>query len=116
MRSIGFSDVGVVVKSLEELDELVTLYNALDIEFYERFIHHIENAKQANLHNWYIQATRTGIQTRLGSNPDVFISIVSYPIKYAMDSLDFAVAYHLLKSNQEDELIAHLDKHCKEFK
>ena len=116
MRSIRFSDVGVIVNSLEELDELVTLYNALDIELDERFIRHIEEAKRANLFNWHIQATRADIQTRLGSNPDVSISIVKYPIKYAMDTLDFAVAYHLLKSNQEDELIAYLDKHCKEFK
>ena len=116
MRSIRFSDVGVVVTSFEELDELVTLYNVLDIEFDERFIRDIENAKRANLRNWYIQVARGDINTRLRSDPDISISIISYPIRYAMDSLDFAVAYHLLKSNQEDELIAHLDKHCKEFK
>ena len=116
MRSIRFSDVGVVVNSFEELDELVTLYNALDIEFDEKFIRDIKEAKQANLVNWYIQASRGDIKTRLGSNPDVSISIINYPITYAIDSLDFAVAYLLLKSNQEDELIAYLDKHCKEFK
>lgn len=116
MRSIYFSNIGVVVKSLEELDELVTLYNILDVEFDEKFIHAVEKAKRANLFNWYIQTSRADIQTRLGSNPDVCISIVSYPIIYTMDSLDFAVAYHLLKSDQEDELIAYLDKHCKEFK
>lgn len=116
MRSIHFSDVGVVVKSLEELDELVTLYNALDIDFDERFIRDSEDAKQTKLRDWYIQASRGDIKTRLGSNPDVSISILDYPITYAIDSLDFAVAYHLLKSNQEDELIAHLDEHCKEFK
>jgi hypothetical protein len=113
MRHINFSEVGVVVNSFEELDELVTLYNALDIKF---DTNNIENAKRANLRNRYIQISRADIQTRLGSNPDVSISILSYPITYVMDSLDFVVAYHLLKSNQEDELIAYLDKHCKEFK
>lgn len=109
MRNIRFSDVGVVVNSFEELDELVTLYNALDIEFGEKI-------KRANLLNCYIQASRGDIETRLGSDPDVTINILKYPIRYAMDSLDFVVAYHLLKSNQENELIAYLDKHCKEFK
>lgn len=116
MRNIRFSDVGVVVNSFEELDELVTLYNALDIEFDERFTRNIEKITRANLLNYYIQASRGDIETRLGSDPDVTINILKYPIRYAMDSLDFVVAYHLLKSNQENKLIAYLDKHCKEFK
>ena len=115
MRHIHFSDVGVVINSFEELDELVTLYNALDIKFDERFTDDVKDAKQTNLINWYIQTSRGDIKTKLGDDRDVSISIINYPITYAMDSLDFATAYHLITSNQEDELKAHLDKYCKEI-
>ena len=116
MKQINFSDIGVVVNSMEELDELVTLYNALDIEFDEEFIHDIEDAKRTNLVKWYVQTTRGGIKTKLDDDRYVSISLINYPIEYAMESLDFAVAYHLITSNQTDELTAHLNKYCKECK
>ena len=114
MRRINFSDIGVVVNSMEELDEIYLTYTALDIPFSDVFEEDCKDA-QHNLTGWYIQST-SGILT---TNPDedgLHLSLINYPIKYVMDSLDFAVACHLFNSNQTEELIAHLDKYCKEYK
>ena len=114
MRRIHFSDVGVIVNSMEELDELYMTYSALGIAFTDIFEEHCIEAQNHNLEGYYIQATRGDLKTT--SDGDyLYLSIIKYPISYSMAMLDFAVAYHLLKSNQTDELIAHLDKHCKEF-
>ena len=115
MRNINFSDVGVVVNSMEELDELYMTYSALGVEFIDSFKEHCIEAQTHNLGGYYIQTVRGDIKTKLDTDY-LFLSIIKYPIIYTMSSLDFAVAYHLLKSNQTDELIAHLDKYCKEFK
>ena len=115
MRHIHFSDVGVVVNSMEELDELYMTYSALGVEFIDSFKAHCAEARSYNLRGYCIQTVRGDIKTKLTEGA-LSISIINYPIIYSMDSLDFAVAYHLLKSNQTEELIAHLDKYCKEFK
>lgn len=116
MRQINFSDVGVPVNSMEELDEIYLTYSALDISFADIFKNHCIEAQQHKLVGYCIQTTRGDIKTKLDGNLDVFISVINYPIRYSMDSLNFAVAYQLLMSNQEDELIAHLNKYCKEYK
>ena len=115
MRHIDFSDVGVVVNSMEELDELYMTYTALGISFAESFKEHSIEAQGLNLVDYYLQSVRGDLKTRLDA-PNLEVSIINYPINYMMDSLDFAVAYHLLNSNQTEELIAHLNKYCKEFK
>ena len=115
MRRINFSAVGVVVNSMEELDELYMLYTALDIYFAGDFKEDSIEAQKLNLVGYYLQSVRSDLKTKL-DEPHLYVSILKYPIRYVMDSLDYAVAYHLLKSNQTDELIAHLDKYCKEFK
>lgn len=114
MRNINFSDVGVVVNSMEELDELYMTYTALDIQFGADFMEHCIEAQKRDLKGYFIQTTRGDIKTKLTEGA-LSVSIINYPITYTMSSLDFAVAYQLLKSNQTDELIAHLDKYCKEF-
>ena len=115
MRRIHFSDIGVVVNSLEELDEIHITYSALDIPFAEGFTKDTADAIRGDLKNWFIQCTVGTIETKLVES-SLDISIINYPIKYSMESLDFAIACQLLMSNQEDELIAHLDKYCKEYK
>lgn len=115
MRQISFSDVGVIVNSIEELYEIYLTYTVLDIPCIDDFAEDYEDAKQANLAGWFIQCTDGSINTKLDDD-GLAISIINYPIKYSMESLDFAVACNLLKSNQEDELKAHLDKYCKEYK
>lgn len=115
MRQIPFSDVGVDVNSVEELYELYLTYSALDIPFLDDFIEDCADAQQHNLTGWFIQCTDGTIETKLNDD-DLAISIINYPIKYSMEGLDFAIACQLLMSNQEEELIAHLDKYCKEYK
>ena len=115
MKQINFSDVGVLVNSMEELDELHITYTALDISFSEEFREHYKEAQGRNLVGYYIQSVRGDLKTKL-DEPDLEVSIIQHPIRYMMDSLDFAVAYHLLKSNQTYELITHLNNYCKEFK
>lgn len=115
MKQTNFSDVGVLVNSMEELDELHITYTALDISFSEEFREHSREAQGRNLVGYYLQSVRVALKTTLDDG-DLCVSIIKYPIKYSIDKLDFAVAYHLLKSNKTDELIAHLDKYCKEHK
>ena len=115
MKRINFSDIGVVVNSIEELDEIYLTYTALDISFAGNFKDHCIDAQQHNLVGYFIQATREDLNNTLGGD-DLHVSLIKYPITYSMSSLDFAVACQLLQSNQTEELIAHLDKHCKEYK
>lgn len=114
MRKIRFMDVGVVVNSLEGLNEIYLTYTALGISFIDAFEEDYEDAKKSNLVGWFIQCTDGTIGTKL-TDDGLAISIINYTIKYSMESLDFAIACQLLMSNQEDELIAHLDKYCKEY-
>ena len=115
MRQIRFSDVGVVVNSLEELNEIYLTYSALDIPFIDEFEEDYEDAKRSNLVSWFIQCTDGTIETKL-TGEGLAISIINYPIKHSMESLDFAIACQLLMSNQEAELKAHLAQYCKEYK
>lgn len=115
MRRINFSDVDVVVNSMEELDELYLTYTALGIQFVDSFKDSYLKVQQHNLVGWFIQTTRADLETTLGGY-DLELSLVRYPIRYSMSSLDFAVACQLLKLNETGELIAHLNKHCKEYK
>ncbi len=115
MKQINFSDVGVVVNSVEELDEIYLTYTALDISFEGHFKNDCIDAQQHNLVGYFIQSTRGDLKTTLDGDY-LYVSIIKYPITYSIDKLDFAVAYQLLKSNQSDELTAHLNKYCKEYK
>ena len=115
MQQINFSDVGVVVNSMEELDEIYLTYTALGISFIDNFIDHCIDAQQHNLVGYFIQSTRGDLKTTLDGDY-LYVSIIKYPIRYSIDKLDFAVACQLLKANQTDELIAHLNKYCKEYK
>ena len=115
MKQINFSDVGVVVNSMEELEEIYMTYTALDISFGDIFKDSCIEAQQHNLVGYFIQSTRGDLKTTLDEDY-LYISIIKYPIRYSIDKLDFAVACQLLKSNQTDELIAHLNKYCKEYK
>ena len=115
MKRINFSDIGVVVNSMEELDEIYLTYTALDISFGDIFKDHCIDAQQHNLVGYFIQSTRGDIKTTLEQDY-LYVSIIKHPIRYSIDKLDFAVAYQLLKSNQSDELIVHLNKSCKEYK
>ena len=115
MKQINFSDIGVVVNSMEELGEIYLTYTALDIAFADIFKDHCIDAHQHNLVGYFIQSTRDDLKTTLDEDY-LYVSIIKYPITYSIDKLDFAVAYHLLKSNQSDELTAHLNKYCKEYK
>lgn len=114
MRRINFSDVGVVVNSMEELEEIYLTYTALDISFGDLFKDHCIDAQQHNLVGYFIQSTRGDIKTKLDGDY-LYISILKYPIRYSIDKLDFAIACQLLMSNQEAELKAHLAQHCKEY-
>ena len=114
MKRIDFSDIGVVVNSIEELDEIYLTYTALDISFGDVFKEHYIAAQQHNLVGYFIQATRADLKNKL-EDADLNVSIIKYPIRYSIDKLDFAVAYHLLKSNQSDELTAHLNKYCEVY-
>ena len=115
MKQINFSDIGVVVNSMEELEEIYLTYTALDISFGDIFKDHCIDAQQHNLVGYFIQSTRGDLKNTLDRDY-LYVSIIKYPIRYSIDKLDFAVAYHLLKSNQSDELTAHLNKYCKEYK
>ena len=115
MKRINFSDIGVVVNSIEELEEIYLTYTALDISFADIFKEHCIDAQQHNLVGYFIQSTRGDLKTTLDEDY-LYVSIINYPITYSIDKLDFAVAYQLLKSNQSDELTAHLNKYCKEYK
>lgn len=115
MRRINFRDVGVPINSLEELYEIYLTYSALDIPFAEGFEEDRTDAQNSNLTGWFIQCTDGTIETKL-TEDGLAISIINYPIKYSMESLDFAIACQLLMSNQEDELKVHLAQHCKEYK
>ena len=113
MKQINFSDVGVVVNSMEELEEIYMTYTALDIPFADNFKDHCIDAQQHNFVGYFIQSTRGDLKTTIEED---YLSIIKYPIRYSIDKLNFAVAYQLLKSNQETELKAHLNKYCKEYK
>ena len=115
MRCIRFRDVGVLINSLEELYGLYLTHSALDIPFAEDFEKDCAEAQNSNLVGWFIQCTDGTIGTKL-TEEDLAISIIAYPIKYSMESLDYAIACQLLMTNQETELKAHLDKYCKECK
>ena len=115
MKQINFSDVGVVVNSMEELEEIYLTYTALDISFTDIFKDHCIDAQQHKLVGYFIQSTRGDLKNKL-EDEDIYVSIIKYPIRYSIDKLDFAVACQLLKSNQSDELTAHLNKYCKEYK
>ena len=115
MRHIRFSDVGVIVNTMEELYEIYLTYSALDIPFSDKFEEHYEDVQKSNLVDWFIQCNDGTIETKLFED-GLAISIVNYPIKHSMDSLDFAIACQLLMSNQEAELKVHLAQHCKEYK
>ena len=116
MKQINFSDVGVVANSMEEIEEIYLTYTALDIPFADIFKDHCIEAQQHNLVGYFIQSTRGDLKTKLGDEGCIYVSIIKYPIRYSIDKLDFAVACQLLITNQEGELIAHLDKYCKEYK
>ena len=115
MKQINFSDIGVVVNSMEELEEIYLTYTALDISFTDMFKDHCIDAQEHNLVGYFIQSTRGDLKTTIEEDY-LYVSILKYPIRYSIDKLNFAVAYHLLKSNQSDELTAHLNKYCKEYK
>ena len=114
MRRINFAQVGVPINSLEELHELYLTYSVLGIPFAEVFTEDSADAIRDNLTGWFIQCTDGSIETKL-TEDGLAISIINYPIKYSMESLDFAIACQLLMSNQEDELKVHLAQHCKEY-
>ena len=114
MKQIDFSDVGVVVNSMEDVVELYLTYTALGIPFSDTFEEDCKDA-QRNLTGWYMQTAAGNITTKLDED-GLSISLINYPITYSMGSLDFAVACQLLNSNQTEELITHLDKYCKECK
>lgn len=115
MRRIHFCDVGVKVNSMEELYEIYLTLSALDIPLVDDFKEDCEAAHASNLEGWYVQCTNGTIETKLTEDA-LAISIINYPIKYSMESLDFAIACQLLISNQETELKAHLAQHCKDSK
>lgn len=115
MKQISFSDIGVVVNSMEELEEIYMTYTALDIAFADLFKDHCIEAQQHKLVGYFIQSTRGDLKNTLDGDY-LYVSIIKYPITYSIDKLDFAVAYHLLKSNQSDELLTHLNKCCEEYK
>ena len=115
MKQIRFSNVGVPINSLEGLYELYLTYSALDIPFAEGFTEDSVDAIRYDLTGWFIQCTDGTIETKL-TQDGLAISIINFPIKHSMESLDFAIACQLIMSNQEDELKVHLDKYCKEYK
>ena len=115
MKQINFSDIGVVVNSMEELEEIYLTYTALGISFGDIFKDHCIDAQQHNLVGYFIQSTRGDLKTTI-EEAYLYVSILKYPIRYLIDKLNFAVAYQLLKANQSDELLAHLNKYCKEYK
>ena len=115
MKQINFSDIGVVVNSMEELDEIYLTYTALDIEFEDVFKDRCIDAQEFNLVGYFIQSTRGDLKTTIEEDY-LYVSIIKHPIRYSIDKLNFAVAYHLLISNQTDELLTHLNKYCKEHK
>ena len=115
MRHINFRSVGVIVNTMQELQELCLTYSVLGIPFAEGFTEDFTDAQQNNLTGWFIQCTDGSIGTKLNKD-GLVISIINYPIEYSMESLDFAIACQLLMLNQEAELKTHLAQHCKEYK
>ncbi len=115
MRRINFSDVGVVVNSMEELEEIYLTFTALDIPLEDVFKERCIDAQERKLVGYFIQSTRGDLETTLEEG-ELYVSIIKYPIRYSMDKLDYAVACQLIKANQTDELVAHLNKYCKECK
>ena len=115
MRRIRFSDVGVIVNSIEDVDEIYLMYTTLGIAFENDFEDSYRDAKKKNLEGFFIQCTLGNVDTKLRTD-NVRVSIIDYPITYSMESLDFAIACQLLMTNQESELKAHLAQHCKEYK
>lgn len=115
MRQIVFSEVGVIIKAYEDIEEIYLLCTALGIPIKDAFKEKYEEAQNDNLAGWYVQCTLGGIRTNLFEY-GLEISIIKYPIKYSMESLDFAIACQLLMLNQENELKVHLAQHCKEYK
>lgn len=113
MRQIDFSDVGVVVKSLEDVEEVYLTCTTLGIPFADNF-DRLRILTQ-DLTNWFIQCTTGGIKTSL-QGAELYLSLIDYPIVYSMEAIDFAIACQLLMSNQEAELKVHLAQHCKEYK
>lgn len=65
MKQINFSDVGVVVNSMEELEEIYLTYTALDVSFTDMFKAHCIDAQQHKLVGYFIQSTRGDIKTTL---------------------------------------------------
>ena len=115
MRRIAFSDVGVIVNSMQDVDELHLTYTALGIPIEDTYKEAYEKSQVSGLKEWFIQATRGDLTTTLDGSA-LIISLIQYPIKYSMESLDFAIACQLLMSNQEAELKVHLAQHCEEYK
>ena len=113
MRQIAFSEVGVIVKTLEDVEEVYLMCTTLGIHFADHF-DKIRILTQ-DLSNWFIQCTIGGIRTSL-HGAELHLSLIDYPITYSMEAIDFAVACQLINTDHEDELIAHLDKYCKEYK
>lgn len=110
MKTIHFSEVGV--RSFEELEQIIMMYEILGIEFAFDFKHDVEKAHKSGIQNRFIQTSTSCVSV---NTEDVEISFINYPVKYVIDSINFAVAYQLLKTNQEGELLAHLNKYCKEY-
>ena len=113
MRQIAFSAVGVVVKSMEEVEEIYMMYSALGISFVDHFDRQCSQAKRNSLEGYYIQGITKNIETKVKNHE--YICLLKCPIAYSMEAIDFAVACQLINTDQEDELIAHLDKYCKEY-
>ena len=114
MRQIAFSGVGVPVKSMEEVEEIYMMYSALGIPFLDNFNRHCTEAKRDGLEGYFIQGITGDIVTKVKTHE--YISLIKHPIRYSMEAIDFAVVCQLINTDQEDELIAHLDKYCKEYK
>ena len=114
MRQIAFSDVGVPVKSMEEVEEIYLMYSALGVSFADDFDRQCTHAHRDGLHGYFIQGITGSIETKVKNHE--YICLIKYPIVYSMEAIDFAVACQLINTDQEDELIAHLDKYCKEYK
>ena len=115
MNNIDFTSVGVNVNSIEELDDIATLYTMLGVKFDFNFENHYEEAKRSDLTNYFIQTTFSNLSVVSDIN-ELTVSIIKYPIKHEMDKLEYAVAYQLVAANKPEEAIAYMNEHCKEYK
>ena len=115
MNNIDFSEVGVNVNSIEELDDIVTLYTMLEVKFDLVFYRHYEEAKRSDFAQYFIQTSFSNLSV-LADIEALSVSIIKYPIKYEMDRLDFAIAYQLIAANKTEQAIAYMNEHCKEYK